>query len=143
MKATNEGSLYEGFTVKTLILYIAILAVSVCSHAQTRQDGTELLKSCARFSTPAPNGKLDESAAIEAIGCSSLVRGVMETLLIWETTDSKRDAISLHGCISAEIGNYQAIRVVTKYLNDHPEKLHLGDTVLIRLALTNGFPCKT
>lgn len=35
----------------------------------------------------------------------------------------------------------QEYRVVLKYLQDHPEELHLRDTDLIEKALTQAFPC--
>jgi hypothetical protein len=36
----------------------------------------------------------------------------------------------------------QMMDVTQKYLNDHPEKLHLGASGLIARALYEGFPCK-
>jgi hypothetical protein len=36
----------------------------------------------------------------------------------------------------------QAVRVVTKYLNSHPEELHRDAHVLVVEALTEAFPCK-
>jgi len=67
----------------------------------------------------------------------------MDTLLIWDAADSKRAFTGIHGCIPAEVSFNEAAKVVIKYLNDHPEKLHMADTVLIRTALVEAYPCKT
>lgn len=35
----------------------------------------------------------------------------------------------------------QSLRIVVKYLKEHPENLHLGDSTLITVALIYAFPC--
>jgi hypothetical protein len=37
---------------------------------------------------------------------------------------------------------FQAVRVVTKWLNDHPEDLHNTARVEVMKALMAAFPCK-
>ena len=37
--------------------------------------------------------------------------------------------------------NGQAVRIVVKYLRDHPEELHKHDSVLAFTALKAAFPC--
>jgi|SRR5271157_2805602 len=44
-------------------------------------------------------------------------------------------------CIPGEATVGQAKLVVIKYLNDHPEILHLPASILIRRALTKAWPC--
>jgi hypothetical protein len=36
----------------------------------------------------------------------------------------------------------QAIRIVTKYLNAHPERLHRDAHILVVEALREAFPCR-
>src|SRR5450432_200654 len=45
-------------------------------------------------------------------------------------------------CHDPDVTLGQAVRVVEKYLQDHPEKLHLSNTKLTVEALTQAFPCK-
>jgi len=40
-----------------------------------------------------------------------------------------------------ELKVIQRIRVVVKYLDEHPEKLHDPDSLLIALAFIEAFPC--
>jgi len=45
-------------------------------------------------------------------------------------------------CHDPDVTLGQAMRVVEKYLQDHPERLHLSNTMLTNEALTQAFPCK-
>jgi hypothetical protein len=51
------------------------------------------------------------------------------------------DADDRH-CSPDGVTMQQYIRVVVKFLNDHPEKLHLGRAHLVGEALGNAFPCQ-
>jgi Rap1a immunity proteins len=46
-------------------------------------------------------------------------------------------------CPSDTITYGQEQKIVLKYLNDHPEKLHLPSTFLVREAFRGAFPCPT
>jgi hypothetical protein len=45
-------------------------------------------------------------------------------------------------CHDPDVTLGQAMRVLEKYLQDHPEKLHLSGSALTDEALTQAFPCK-
>ena len=44
-------------------------------------------------------------------------------------------------CLPDKIIIGQAVKVVTKYLNDHPEKLHYSASSLVHDAFLEAFPC--
>ena len=44
-------------------------------------------------------------------------------------------------CIPSGISGKQLIRIVVKYLNDHPEKLHNPASLLVYEAFQESFPC--
>jgi hypothetical protein len=44
-------------------------------------------------------------------------------------------------CPPEDVQAEQVIRVAVKYLNDHPEKLHLNRAALTKAALKQAFPC--
>ena len=48
---------------------------------------------------------------------------------------------SPHVCPDENVTSGQEKRVVLKYLQDHPEELHLEATVLVEKALAKAFPC--
>jgi hypothetical protein len=45
-------------------------------------------------------------------------------------------------CTDGDVTMGQQIRVVVKYLEDHPEELNKLSAVLIEKSLSKAFPCK-
>ena len=45
-------------------------------------------------------------------------------------------------CSPDNVGTDQLIRIVTKYLQEHPESLHLEASSLVSNALNFAFPCE-
>jgi hypothetical protein len=45
-------------------------------------------------------------------------------------------------CLPKEVTIDQTIMIVTKFLKENPEKLHLSDAYLVHFALQKAFPCK-
>ena len=99
------------------------------THAQNVGDGNYLLGSCqitVRV-TDDPNVRLDKYQAWRDGYCRGIVEGVTE--------------VSAIVCPNADVTFVQEIRVVSKFLNDHPEKLHHRGTKLVQEALAQAFPC--
>ena len=44
-------------------------------------------------------------------------------------------------CLPEAVTNSQAVEVTIKFLNDHPELLHLEAESLVAMALSKAFPC--
>ena len=44
-------------------------------------------------------------------------------------------------CAPKGATNGQLVKIVTKYLNDHPEHLHLSAHSIVQQALLEAFPC--
>jgi Ssp1 endopeptidase immunity protein Rap1a len=93
-------------------------------------DGNYLLGSCRSSVQGMDNPDLHQNLleAWRSGLCAGIVRGV------W--------ALSLSVCAPQEVTAGQSIRIVYKYLQDHPEQLQMFDTKLVDLALTQAFPCK-
>ena len=45
-------------------------------------------------------------------------------------------------CLPEKRESLQIIKVIKKYMNEHPEELHYDFTNLIPMALLKAFPCK-
>jgi hypothetical protein len=100
---------------KPEMLVAAALAASVAGAAQaTVATGNDLLQYC----TAAPTGL-----------CAGYVMGVTDTTL------------ELY-CFPPGITTMQIRGVVVKYLDNHPEKLHLLAPGLVIKAMQTAFPCK-
>lgn len=63
---------------------------------------------------------------------------------IWSYVDQARTNVELvkSFCIPSEVSLYQSQRVVEKYIESHPEKLHQVAWVTVHTALMEAFPCK-
>ena len=46
-------------------------------------------------------------------------------------------------CERENVTHGQEVRVVLRFLQDHPEKLNMDGAVLVEMALAKAFPCKT
>jgi hypothetical protein len=110
-----------GTTMKNLmmILPLCMLLNSPSSiAAKHRFDGNELIGRCT-----------DKYDSFNSGYCRGLVIGIEYT--------AGSDTV----CTPYGVTNGQLIRIVLKYLKDHPELLHRDDTSLIHEALQKAFPC--
>lgn len=103
-------------------------------------NGNDLLSACeAHLSILRDQGKhLDGMAKAET--CLSYISGFLDGFWVGET--EKGVETFEHVCIPHEVNTGQAIRVVTKWLEDHPEKLHRPAHACVYVALRDAFPCR-
>jgi hypothetical protein len=93
-------------------------------------DGNYLLRSCqitVRMLND-PHSRLDIYESWRDGRCRGLVEGVSDA--------------SPEVCADESVTLQQEYRVVLKFLEDHPEKLNMRDSALVRDALAQAFPCK-
>ncbi len=105
-------------------MLLALMIITECSYAYT---GNELEKKMVEYE------KLDNDITINFTASgnySGYVTGVADATngLFW--------------CNPGNITYNQEFKVVSKYLNNNPEKLHLKAVDLVVQALTEAFPCK-
>lgn len=115
-------------------------------RARSMKDGNALLAYCqvlldiADRKRPAP---LDQVQAMDDTYrlslCSGFMQGMTNTNLYYQAYLKNTNPFF---CLPEPgISNLQAARVVVKYLQDHPEKLHEEPVILAVAALRNAFPC--
>lgn len=119
---------------------ICVLVVSFsCFHssdsvAGTNPDGNVLLESCKSTDDPNPT---DISRGL-ALYCLGLVQGVMNTHVLVARGLGEKAML----CTPEGVTTGQGVKIVKKYLDENPSKLHQDSTVLVTLALMNAFPCE-
>jgi len=126
----------------SILLFIVLLGTGISVSAET--TGNDVLKHCQtaiRFSdnNGAPTGEHFESG-----WCIGWVNSVLQlTKLHNEWTDfTKQKPTLLQFCVpTSGIPIIQAVRIVVKYLKDHPEQLHEDGMGLTIAALKDSFPC--
>lgn len=80
---------------------------------------------------------VNDTDLIQAGFCLGLVQGVINTNRIYQSMVGNRALF----CTPDSFINNQGVRIVAKYLYEHPEKLHMNDTLLVIMALEDAFPC--
>jgi hypothetical protein len=65
-----------------------------------------------------------------------------QTFYVVGITDATTALKEGHICLKENISSGQLKAVAKKYLNDHPEELHLAAASLIIFSLKKAFPCK-
>ena len=103
-----------------------MLLLSSQSQAGSFRNGSKLLQDC-------------ESDSAAKIGmCYGYIMGISDyhlTLLGWSYLDEP------HFCVPEHANSTQLVKVVTKYLNEYPEDLHLSAGSAVANALYEAFPC--
>jgi hypothetical protein len=97
-------------------------------------DGNDLLKWCKNASSDIPE--------IQSSFTAGFCLGTMQT--VGELTPFINDSLgsAFKICPPSEITNGQGARIVVKYIQQNPEKLHFNATALAIMALQNAYPCK-
>jgi Rap1a immunity proteins len=116
--------------MKTLFVLVVILFGSLATGGQNDEgtgDGDELLPMCKTAAADLNEHHRPEENAFSEGYCLGLVTGVSET---------SDDVCSLG------VPSGQLAMAVVKFLEDHPDRLNLKNTTLIRQALVRTWPCK-
>jgi Rap1a immunity proteins len=133
-----------------LPLGLLICCNSVLAVGQLVSDGNSLQKLCRNGQAPLSSlrtekDKIDSLADLYL--CGGYIQGVVDTIEDWRILDEKHQKDKtpddvLHPCIPESVSESQIQKVVEKYLEDHPEKLHFRASVLVLVALQKAFPCR-
>jgi hypothetical protein len=126
-----------------IICFLCTTFVSMPCYAVTGTSGNELLRMCtAVLDTLDNNGKLKGDVAQAALGeglCLGLIRGIIDLNELY--MGSRKDDVLFCTPVNG-ISTEQAIRIVVKYLKNHPEKLHDWlSTLLWRPIRVNSGEC--
>ena len=128
--------------VFAFLVILICLSSNLAFGASVGADGNELLKRCNDDLLYRDNPSLAEKEPVRFsynMGwCAGLLNGVMGYNNVYVETDAEFALF----CLPSNITLLQAIRVVVKYLKDHPESLHTDGSGLAILALIKAFPCK-
>jgi Rap1a immunity proteins len=126
-----------------------IWTVLMIATAAVAQEDTEsanfMLPYCkltpAQTASNQAGGNKAGSPAFLAGRCAGLVQGIADTLaLVKEANSDKLTPL----CVDRPKGanTDQAVKVVVKYGDTHPDQVHAPFTVVAALALTEAWPCR-
>jgi hypothetical protein len=131
--------------VKWLTLCAVLTTSLFLPHlaAQTVKEdtGLDLLNKCQPLTRTPMN--LSNSEHGDAEYCMGYLLGMKDMLTAWTVTDEhfKQQGRSTM-CVPYEATTAELIRVVIKFLNDHPTKLHDQAGAVVINAFRDAYPCK-
>lgn len=106
-------------------------------------DGNELLRKCNVYIRVADGSKnFTNSELGDGNFCVGYVTGVLDTSFIWQINDTTPTNHSTHFCVPDGLTNGQVVRVIAKWLEDHPARLHERAILLTTDALKEKFSCR-
>ena len=118
---------------RTCLLVVVLLNFTEPSAGQepSATTGNTLIESCQIYVDSLP-----DPVSSNFLGgyCLGLVHGVSDVAQVLGSPPLV--------CYPSGGTNSQLVRVVVKFLNDHPEALHKPDTVLVLEALNDAYPCQ-
>jgi hypothetical protein len=118
-------------------LGLVLCAVSAFS-ANDSGDGNKLLSKCSSAVKLQDNESLSPSDMRDAEWCLGYVSGIDDGI---EIASGTRNTARPY-CIPEGVTTGQGVRVVVKWLSDHPDKLHNTGRILVVASLADAFPCK-
>jgi len=128
--------------VRTLSFALLLLVSSNVVYASTAQlDGNGLLDKCRLLFSDAAHPS--DTTLLNGGYCAGYVAGVTDVETMWEATDKQTKAhTSEHYCMPEEVNNGQMLKILKKWLDNNPDKLHWRADTIIHVALMEAFPCK-
>jgi len=122
-----------------ILLVFFLGFVPFAGAAPVTLDGNTLLPQC-EAAVKMANGVTARNT--DASYCLGFVNGIMVMAYDWQAS-AKQSKLTFLPCLPLDgMTSGQALRIVTKYLKAHPEKLHRDAHILVVEALTEAFPCK-
>ncbi|PTU01700.1 hypothetical protein DBR45_16165 [Pseudomonas sp. HMWF031] len=118
------------------VMWVAALAACLCTQS-AMADGNQLLKECEDGIAYMDGGKAPQNPV--GVGhCVGVIQGTLDTLdLAHAVFKSPKAVCQPDGGISM----LQTMRVVVKFLKEHPDRLHLNESGLVTTAMWTSFPC--
>jgi hypothetical protein len=105
--------------------------------------GLELQQRCKAAGEYAKSHTPADTDIFQVMGCIGYFEGVMDTYEFWgESNDSMHTKLHAPACIPNGVTVAEAIRVVLKFLDDHPNMLHEPERLVVGQALAAAYPCK-
>ena len=124
-------------SVTVIACLLAVLGSDVARSEETSDvhNGTFLLAACNSWVRSVDQGENGDSWA------EGYCIGFIDTLVYMQTLLTVAHNVDPSFCVPDGYSNEQGIRVLVKYLTNHPEKLHQPYVMLSMLALMEAFPC--
>jgi hypothetical protein len=129
--------------MKSLLIVLILLAPS-CFASTAQIDGNELVKRCKPFFDDVSGAGIAALSNIDRLNmgyCAGYIAAVLDMGSLWKAVEGN-SSHALHECVPESVPNEQVLKVLKKWTDNHPEKLHERADSIIIWALADAFPCK-
>lgn len=136
-----QPSIQRNVSVKARLSFVSML-LACCWAGPAMANGSTLLQQCQQTLIVFDGGNASNLG--HAGECLGRLGGTVDGLSLARATYSnleKKELAQLYCSPDQGVTNDQSVRIVVKYLKDHPESLHKAESTLIILALIDAFPC--
>jgi hypothetical protein len=139
-------SVHSNVYILALMLGFLIPHGAIAQGTSTT-DGNLLLVNCKAYvrglDNPSSLRDMSTDDQVNAAHCIGYVTGVVDDHFWLQIIDTSQFDPAKFYCIpSNTMTSNQIIRVITKWLEDHPSRLHEQAATLVIAALRENFPCK-
>jgi hypothetical protein len=124
--------------VLAVVVVMSLFAVGR-ANAQRYLSGNDLQKHCKEQT----KDKEHVDSWYDSGLCSGYIIGVTDAYAVWNDESASRSQHPmLSFCLEGEVTAGQAIKVVERFLDNHPELLHKPAALLVVQAFHEAFPCQ-
>jgi hypothetical protein len=136
---SGSSPVKTGRETKLKVVVWGIIMAFMFTTAAAAQEDTESASFLMPYCKLAPAQAGNK--AFLAGRCAGLIQGIADTLALVKGADgNKLTPLCMDRPKGANAD--QAIKVVTRYGDAHPDQLHAPFTVIAALALTEAWPCR-
>ena len=136
----------------TLAVFLSLVVSPLAAKEYPLSSGSGLLSACKKDVARTEGATLSNYDKARGLMCAAYIKGFVEghdTIAILLATrqygrkpaNSKMDTFRLF-CYPETVAVQQLTRVVIRYLEQHPETLHLHPVRTVTEALREAFPCQ-
>ena len=116
-----------------LTLFVVMLTAGPSQSTEAAGTGMSLLTACR----DAEDGK---PITVESAGCASYTMGSVDASRFYAALYDRELPFRVF-CAPENVTPLQYVKIVVKFLRDHPEQLHRSQQLLTQDALHAAFPC--
>lgn len=128
-------------TIQSIVVIWLSLGWSVNSYSNPLDNtGINLLRACKNVEKIVESGKSDINEVMSSSWCIGVVMAARDLSSGFTASGIIQSDMAV--CFpEGSVGNEQAIKIVIRYLEDNPHKLHLPASILAYAGLREAFPC--
>lgn len=104
--------------------------------------GNDLLEKCKALFVDEMPDTMTDMDRIDTGYCAGYVDGVTSMEGMWKSVEGKTSHAS-HYCLPEEVPHGQVFKIIKRWLDINPDKLHWGAGTIIHSALLQAFPCRS